>query len=69
MLVVILIESFLKKPRVRVVDAAKEAGSIIGFNEKAVREYRKQFYKNKGDERRQGKYERICVYRDDKVSQ
>ena len=42
-----------------IVDAAREAGSIVGYSDWTVRDLRKQFRDNKGvlDERRQGKYE------------
>lgn len=41
-------------------DAAQEAGSIVGFNEKTVKRH-KRFLKNKS-ELKQGKYERKALY-------
>ena len=39
-----------------IVDAAREAGSIIGYSDKTVCTLRKQFFNNKGElkERKQG---------------
>ena len=36
----ILMESFKKRQKMQVVDAAREAGSIVGYNEHTVRKYR-----------------------------
>ena len=57
MLGVILMESFKQRQGMNVKDTAKEAGSIVGFNEKKVRRHRKD---NKGylSESKRGKYER-----------
>jgi len=46
------------------MDAAQEAASITGFNEKTVRLYRKEFFEQKGNfkESRQGKYERPLTF-------
>lgn len=70
-LAVILMESFRKRQKMNVKDAAQEAGSIVGFNEKTVRRHRNDFYKNKGSltESRRGKYERHCIYHDEDINQ
>ena len=47
-------------------DAAQEAGSILGWNEKTVRRYRKEFFDDKREliEMRQGKHMRTtCLPR------
>ena len=64
MLGVILMESFKTRQKMNVKDAAKEAGSIVGFNEKTVRRHRNDFFGNEGKLTlsRQGKYKRHCVY-------
>ena len=71
MLAVILMESFKRRQDMNVKDAAQEAGSIVGFNEKTVRRYRNDFFANKGrlSERRQGKYERQCIYHNEEINQ
>ena len=48
MLAVILMKSFKNRQGTNVKSAATEAGSIVGFNEKTVRRYRNDFFKNKG---------------------
>lgn len=50
-------------------DAAQEAGSIAGFNEKTVRQYRSDFYKNGGkfSETKQGKYKRHWLLNDENL--
>lgn len=48
MLGVILMESFKTRQKMNVKDAAREAGSIVGFNEKTVRRHRNDFFSNKG---------------------
>ena len=70
MLAVLLMESFRTRQKVRVVDAAREAGSIVGYSDRTIRALRKQFFDNKGElnERKQGKYERMTVYRDEEVN-
>lgn len=70
LLAVVLMESFRKRQKMQVVDAAREAASIVGYSDRTVRKLRKQFFDNKGelDGRKQGKYERITVYRDEEVS-
>ena len=52
---------FIKWLKMKVVDATREAVSIVGYSDRTIRGLRKQFFDNKGwlDERRQGKYERI----------
>ena len=70
MLGVILMESFKTRQKMNVKDAAKEAGSIVGFNEKTVRRHRNDFFGNEGKLTlsRQGKYERHCVYHDEDLN-
>ena len=55
----------------KVKDAAQEAGSIVGFNEKTVRKYRNDFFNNKGylSEFHQGKYDKHCIYDDEDLNQ
>jgi hypothetical protein len=47
MLAVLLAESFRTRQRMCVVDAARGAGSIVGYSNKTVRKLRKECYKNK----------------------
>ena len=44
MLGVNLVESFKRRQKMNVKDAAKEAGSIVGLSEKTVRKYRNDFF-------------------------
>ena len=62
-LAVLLMESFRNRQKMNVTDAAKEAASITGYNEKTVRQYRKDFFTQKGKfkEGKQGKYKRHCL--------
>ena len=71
MLAVLLAESFRTRQNMGVVDAAREAGSIVGYSDKTVRKLRKEFFENKGvlKERRQGKYKRLTVYRDEELNE
>ena len=64
------VESFKKRQAMKVKDAAQEAGSIVGFNEKTVRRHRNDFFNNKGSltESRRGKYERHCIYHDEDLN-
>ena len=70
MLAVLLAESFRTRQGMDIVDAAREAGSIVGYSDKTVRKLRKEFYENKGElkERKQGKYERLTIYRDEELN-
>ena len=70
MLGVILMESFKCRQGMNVKDAAQEAGSIVGFNEKTVRRHRNDFFNNKGylSESKHGKHERHCVYHDEDLN-
>ena len=70
MLGVILMESFKSRQKMNVKDAAREVGSIIGFNEKTVRRHRNDFFSNEGHLTlsRQGKYKRQCVYHDEDLN-
>ena len=68
-LAVLLMESFKKRQNMGVMDAAQEAASITGFNEKTVRLYRKEFFEGNGQfkETRQGKYKRNCLLKDENL--
>ena len=57
MLAVLLTESFKTSQKMGVVDAARDAGSIVGYSDQTVRDLRKQYWDNEGmlDEGRQGK--------------
>jgi hypothetical protein len=70
MLSVILMETFKSRIKMNAKDAATEAGSVVGFNEKTVRRYRNDFFENKGEFtiQQQGKYERHCVYHDEALN-
>ena len=70
MLAVTLMESFKTRQKMNVKEAATEAGSIVGFNEKSVRKYRNDFFANKGTltPHKQGKYERHCVHNDEHLN-
>ena len=70
MLGVILMENFKTRMKLNAKDAATEAGSVVGFNEKTVCRYRNDFFQNKGHFtiHLQGKYERHCVYHDEALN-
>ena len=71
MLAVLLAESFWTRQNMGVVDAACEAGSIVGYSDKTVPKLRKEFFENKGflKERREGKYERLTIYHDEELNE
>ena len=53
----------------QIVDAAREAASLLGYSDKTVRWLRSSFFdKGELDEWKRGKYERMTVYRDAVVS-
>ena len=66
-LATLLFTSFKNQQKMSTMDAAQEAASITGFNEKTVRAYAKEFVENKFSfkETRQGKYERMCILNDE----
>ena len=68
-LAVLLMESFRNRQKMNVTDAAKGAASITGYNEKTVRQYRKEFFTQKGKfkEGKQGKYKRHCLLNDENL--
>ena len=68
-LAVLLMHSFKVRQNMNAKDAAREAGSIAGFNEKTVRQYRSDFYKNGGkfSETKQGKYKRHWLLNDENL--
>ena len=70
MLSVILMENFRNRFNLNVKQAATEAGSVVGFNEKTVRRYRNDFFENEGhfSIQLQGKYERHCVHHDEALN-
>ena len=55
MLAVLLAESFRTRQWMGIVDAAREAGSVVGYSDKTVRKLRKQLYESKGVLRRGSK--------------
>ena len=61
---VILMENIRNRSNMNVKQAATEAGSVVGFNEKTVHRYRDDFFANEGhfSIQLQGKYERHCVH-------
>ena len=63
-------ESFKTRQEMRVVDTAREGGSIVGYSDNTICTLRKQFFDNQGEleERKQGKYERVIVYYDEEVN-
>ena len=70
MLAMLLTEGFRRRQKMGIVDAAREAGSIVGYSDRTVRDLRKQFWDNEGmlDERRQGKYEQMMVCKDEQLN-
>ena len=66
-LAVLLMQTFQVRQKMPIADAAQEAASISGFNERTVHRYRKEFFENKGrfPESRQGKHERQCLFNDE----
>ena len=66
-LAVLLMQNFQVRQKMSALDAAQEAASISGFNERTVRRYSKQFFDNRGKfpESRQGKHERQCLFNDE----
>ena len=70
MLSFILMEHFKNRLNLNVKQAATEAGSVVGFNEKTVRRYHNDFFENQGDfsVQLQGKYERHCVHHDEALN-
>ena len=67
MLATCLFMSFQNRQKMSVMDAAQEAASITGFNERTVRAYAKEFNDNNCSfkETRQGKYEHMCILNDE----
>ena len=63
---VLLMHNFQQRHKMKVTDAAQEAGSITVFNERTVRKFRKEYFDNKGKfpETKQGKYKRRCLLND-----
>ena len=69
-LAVIIIEHFKNRLNLNVKAAATEAESIVGFNEKTIRQYRNDFFENECHftAQLQGKYERQCVHNSEDVN-
>ena len=69
MMSLVIMKSFMDRQKYGKEKAATEAASMMGFNERTVRRYMEQFMTNKGElpESKQGKYERMTVYCDEKV--
>ena len=67
MLATLLFTSFKNRQKMSTMDAAQEAASITGFNERTVSAYAKEFVENKFSfkETQQGKYERMCILNDE----
>lgn len=65
-LAVLLMQSFEMRQKMTTVDAAQEAASIVGLNERTVQRYMKQFFENWGKflESKQGKYTRQSLFND-----
>ena len=61
--------SFQKRQGMGIMDAANEAASFAGFNEKTDRLYKKEFYENNGKfkETKQGKYKRVSLLNDENL--
>ena len=53
--------SFKVRQKMNVKDAAQEAGSIAGFNEKTVRQYQADFYKNGG--KKMGEIQEVLAFK------
>lgn len=70
MLGVALMENYRNRESMNVKDAAQEAASFVGFHLTTIQRYRNDFFWNKGkfNERKQGKYDRITVYRDETLN-
>ena len=68
-LAVLLMQSFQDRQKMGSRDAAKEAASITGFNERTVRKYTKELFDNRGKfpETRRGKHERHCLHNDENI--
>lgn len=56
-----LMHSFKVRQKMNVKDAAQEAGSIAGFNEKTVRQYQADFYKNGG--KKMGEIQEVLAFK------
>lgn len=59
-----LLESFKRRQKMNVKDAAKEASLILGLSVKMVRKYRNDFFTNMGSQKqlKQWKYENhVCT--------
>ena len=64
-----LMHSFQKRQQMSVMDAAREAASFCGVNERTVRQYRKEFFDTKGKFKKsqQGKYKRFRLLNDENL--
>ena len=64
---VLLMQSFKSRQGMKALDAAQEAASICGFNERTIRKYCKQFFDNHGKfpDSRQGRHERQSLFNDE----
>ena len=63
MLAVSLYQTFVKRQKMKATDAAGEAASFVGLNERTVRKYYDDFFTNHGrlQETKRGKYTRQCL--------
>jgi len=69
MLSVMLSVTLQKRFSIKATRAALESAWITGFNEKTIRNYRDEFFSNKGsfkDERR-GKYQRLSLFNNESL--
>ena len=62
-----LMHYFQTRQKLNVKDSALEAAYFTGFNEKTIRTYRDDFFKNGGkfSDSKQGKYKRWCLFNDE----
>ena len=67
MIALILMDTFCERFGMTDVGVASEAGMVVGFNEKSIRTWRSDFYKNGGEfsESRKGKHSRPYVLDDE----
>ena len=70
MIALILMDTFSERFGMTDVGAASEAGMVVGFNEKSLRTWRNDFYKNGGEfsESHKGKHSRPYVLDDDSLN-
>ena len=69
MLAVLLAETLPKRMKIKSTQAALESAWITGFNEKTVRNYKKEFFERGGKFRGEarGKYKRHCLFNEESL--